>query len=152
MLYLCQSILELFRKKYSLRVRIFVAMIFLVLLASILIALVAIFQYREETQDYHTQRLERKEKSIKRHIEFVIRETTYEVSTEKIPLIFKDEIHEIADVHNLQINLYDLEGSILKSSKAALPQDTIQACIKAPILNDLLNSAEHRVVEEREEN
>lgn len=152
MLYLCQSILKLFRKKYSLRVRIFVAMIFLVLLASILIALVAIFQYREETQDYHTQRLERKEKSIKRHIEFVIRETTYEVSTEKIPLIFKDEIHEIADVHNLQINLYDLEGSILKSSKAALPQDTIQACIKAPILNDLLNSAEHRVVEEREEN
>ena len=90
MLYLCQSILKLFRKKYSLRVRIFIAMIFLVLLASILIALVAIFQYREETQDYHTQRLERKEKSIKRHIEFVIRETTYEVSTEKIPLIFKD--------------------------------------------------------------
>ena len=142
---------KLFRKKYSLRVRIFIAMIFLVLLASILIALVAIFQYREETQDYHTQRLERKEKSIKRHIEFVIRETTYEVSTEKIPLIFKDEIHEIADVHNLQINLYDLEGSILKSSKAALPQDTIQACIKASILNNLLNSAEHRVVEEREE-
>ena len=139
-------------KKLSLRVRIFISMVFLVLLASILIGLVAIFQYSEETQDYHTQRLERKEKSIKRHLDFVIRETTYEVTTEKIPLIFKEEIHKVADVHNIQINLYDLEGSILKSSKAALPQDTVLTCISAEVLNRLVNTADHRVVVEREEN
>jgi signal transduction histidine kinase len=126
-------------------------MVFLVLLASVLIALVAIFQYSEETQDYHTQRLDRKEKSIKRHIDFVIRETTYEVTTDKIPLIFKEEIHKVADVHNIQINLYDLEGSILKSSKAALPQDTVLTCISAEVLNKLLNTVNHRVVVEREE-
>jgi signal transduction histidine kinase len=139
------------KKKLSLRVRIFISMVFLVLLTSILIALVAIFQYSEETQEYHTQRLERKEKSIKRHIDFVIRETTYEVTTEKIPLIFKEEIHKVADVHNIQINLYDLEGSMLKSSKAALPQDTIQACISAEVLNKLLNTGSHRAVVQREE-
>ncbi len=139
------------KKKLSLRVRIFISMVFLVLLASVLIALVAIFQYSEETQDYHTQRLDRKEKSIKRHIDFVIRETTYEVTTDKIPLIFKEEIHKVADVHNIQINLYDLEGSILKSSKAALPQDTVLTCISAEVLNKLLNTVNHRVVVEREE-
>lgn len=150
MLYLHKAII-LKKKKLSLRVRIFISMVFLVLLASILIGLVAIFQYSEETQDYHTQRLERKEKSIKRHIDFVIRETTYEVTTNKIPLIFKEEIHKVADVHNIQINLYDLEGSILKSSKATLPQDSIQKCISTNVLNKLLNTVNHRAVEDREE-
>ena len=55
--------------KLSLRLRIFIAMISLVLLASILIALVAAYQYREETQDYHKQRLERKEQNIKTHLD-----------------------------------------------------------------------------------
>jgi len=127
-------------------------MIFLVLLASILIALVAIVQYQEETQEYHTQRLERKEKSIKRHIDFVINETTYEVTTEKIPLIFKEEIYKVADVHNLQINLYDLGGTLLISSKAALPQDETQTCITTNVINKLYNSSSRRVVEKRDEN
>jgi len=103
-------------KKLSLRVRIFIAMVFLVLLASILIAVVADYQYKEETREYHEKRLERKERSIKRHLDFVIRETSWLVETEKIPLIFKDEIHKVADVHNLQVNLYDLQGELLKSS------------------------------------
>jgi hypothetical protein len=127
-------------------------MIFLVLLASVLIAVVAIFQYTEETRDYHTKRLERKEKSIKRHIDFVINETTYEVSTVKIPLIFKKEIYKIADVHNLQINIYDLEGSLLISSKAKLGTNQTQKCIETRILNQLLNTGEHRVVNKRQEN
>ena len=75
-------------KKLSLRFRIFIAMILLVLVASILIAAVTVYQYREETREYHQERLNRKERAIKRNIDFVIRETTYEVATEKIPLIF----------------------------------------------------------------
>ena len=47
-------------------------MILLVLLASVLIAVIAIFQYKEETQDYHKQRLERKEQSVKTHINRVV--------------------------------------------------------------------------------
>jgi signal transduction histidine kinase len=139
-------------KKLSLRDRIFIAMILLVLLASILIAAVAIYQYNEETRDYHKNRLERKEKNIKAHINFVIKETFFEVKTEKIPLIFKDKIYEIADIHNLQINLYDLEGTLLKSSKASLVQDSIPICISAEVLNNLSNSVERRYVEKRKEN
>ena len=82
-------------RKLSLRVRIFIAMLLLVLLASILIAGVTIYQYNEEAHDYHKERLERKEENIRRSINFVIRETTYPVITEKVPLIFKDEIHKI---------------------------------------------------------
>lgn len=137
-------------KKLSLRTRIFIAMILMVLLSSILIAAVAIYQYNEETQDYHKQRLDRKETAIIRSLDFVIRETTFPVITENVPLIFKTKIYEVAEVHNIQINLYDLEGSLLISSKAGLQQAT-EKCLVPDVLNTLSNTAEHRFEERREE-
>ena len=116
-------------KKLSLRIRIFIAMILLVVLSSVLIAAVAIYQYNEETQDYHKQRLERKETAIIRSLDFVIRETSFPVTTENVPLIFKMKIYEVAEVHNIQINLYDLEGSLLISSKSGL-QPSTEKCLE----------------------
>ena len=139
-------------KKLSLRSRIFIAMILLVLLASILIAAVTIYQYNEEAKDYHKERLERKEKAIRQSINFAIKETTYPVTTENIPLIFKDEIFDIDAIHNLQINLYDLEGQLLKSSKRTIQRDTTEVCIDAEILNALANTVEHRHVGKIQEN
>ena len=139
-------------KRLSLRARIFVAMILLVLLASILIAAVTIYQYNEEARDYHKERLERKEKAIRKSIDFEIRETTYPVTTENIPLIFKDAIFDIDAVHSLQINLYDLDGQLLKSSKRTIQRDTTEQCLDAEVLNTLSNTIEHRYVEKKEEN
>jgi len=134
------------KKRLSLRARINLAMILLVLVASVLIAAVTIYQYSEEAKEYHTERLERKEKAIKQSINFVIGETTYPVTTENIPLIFKDEIFEIDAIHNLQINLYDLEGQLLKSSKRTIQRDSSDLCLDAEILNTLSNTLEHRYV------
>ncbi|NCO64820.1 MAG: GHKL domain-containing protein [Flavobacteriales bacterium] len=138
-------------KSLSLRTRIFMGMILLVLMASVLIAAVAIYQYNEETKDYHVQRLNRKETSILSHINFVLKETSYPVTTENIPLIFKDEIYEIAAVHSLQLNLYDLEGTLLKTSRATFTTDTLQVCIRTDILNELSNKAEHHYIEKSQE-
>lgn len=138
-------------KKLSLRTRIFIAMILLVLLSSILIAAVSIYQYNEETQDYHKQRLDRKETAIIRSLDFVIRETTFPVTTANVPLIFKTKIYEVAEVHKIQINLYDLEGSLLISSKADIKQEVTEKCLEPNVLNALSNTAEHRFEERREE-
>jgi nitrogen fixation/metabolism regulation signal transduction histidine kinase len=127
-------------------------MILLVLVASILIAAVTIYQYNEEAKDYHKERLERKEKAIRRSINFAIRETTYPVTTKNIPLIFKDEIFDIDAIHNLQINLYDLDGQLLKSSKRTIQRDTTEMCLNANILNELSNTIEHRYVIKNKEN
>src|SRR5690606_7694883 len=80
-------------------------------------------------------------------IDFVIRETTYPVTTEYMPLIFKDEIHKIADIHQLQVNLYDLEGGFLKSSKENIEGGSLEKCLKADILNEISNTGTHRHVE-----
>lgn len=139
-------------RKLSLRSRIFIAMILLVLLASILIAAVSIYQYNEEARDYHKERLERKERAIRQSIEFTISETTYPVTTENIPLIFKDDIFDIDAIHNLQINLYDLDGELLKSSKRTILRDSTELCLDAEILNQLAHTAEHRYVIKNEKN
>ncbi|OUR93887.1 two-component sensor histidine kinase [Flavobacteriales bacterium 34_180_T64] len=127
-------------------------MILLVIIASILIAGVTIYQYNEEARDYHKERLERKEENIKEQINYVLRETTYPITTENIPLIFKDKIYEIASIHKLQINLYDLEGGLLKSSKASIDVDTLTKCLDAEILNAISNTVAHRHVIKNVEN
>jgi two-component system nitrogen regulation sensor histidine kinase NtrY len=127
-------------------------MILLVLLASILIAAVTIYQYNEEAKDYHKDRLERKERAIRQSIDFTIRETTYPVTTENIPLIFKEDIFDIDAIHNLQINLYDLDGQLLKSSKRTILRDSTELCLEAEVLNALANTAEHRYVIKNEKN
>ncbi|WP_053989994.1 ATP-binding protein [Mangrovimonas sp. TPBH4] len=139
-------------KKLSLRVRIFFAMILLVLIASILIVVVTVYQYNEEALDYHRDRLDRKEENIKSSIDFTIKETTYPVTTENLPRIFKDKIYEIAAIHKLQVNLYDLDGELLKSSRQSISNDTIVKCIDAEVLNTLANTAEHRHVTKYTEN
>ena len=141
-------------KKLSLRTLIFLAVILLVLLASILISWVAIYQYKEETHDYHKERLERKEQSVQTHIKRVLngRQNTWEVKTENVPLIFKEEIYNIADIHKLIINLYDLEGGLLISSKAGLQKENIAECLNPEILNALSNTAQHRYVDLLKEN
>ena len=154
MLYLKALIFQMKLKKLSLRSRIFFAMILLVLLASILISAVAIYQYKEQSKDYHEGRLERKEENIQTHLKRVLngRQNTWEVKTENIPLIFKEEIYNIADIHKLQINLYDLEGGLLVSSKAGLQNFAADACLPAEVLNAISNTAEHMYVDKHIEN
>ncbi len=134
-------------KKLSLRIRIFIAMISLTLLASILMASISIYQFKQEAKEYHKQRLERKESAIRDHIYYVIENTTYPVNTENIPLIFKDRIYELADIHTLEINLYDLKGNLLKSSRSSFATDSVSQPISNTVLKLVESSIDKRYVE-----
>src|SRR4051812_7304031 len=112
-------------KRWSLRTRIFLSMIFITLIASLLIAAVSIYQFKKEAKDYHQDRLERKELAIKAHINYILANTTYPLNTENLPLIFRERVHELANIHGMEINIYDLNGHLLKSSKAAFSVDTV---------------------------
>ena len=134
--------------KFSLRTRIFISMIALVLLASILIGGITVLQYKNEAQEYHKERLERKEEAIREHIKFVVESTTYEVSEENLFLILKerDKIHEISQVHNMPINIYSLGGDmILKSNQSFFP-DTTDLQLDRSILEELKASSHKRVL------
>ncbi|UPQ80348.1 ATP-binding protein [Flavobacterium azooxidireducens] len=129
-------------------------MIFLTVISSILIASVSIIQFRNEAKDYHQERLERKETAIKENINYILKNTTYPLTTENIPLIFseRDKIHEISDIHALEINFYDLNGKLLKSSKSSFAIDDEPKSIPSHIVRLVLSSMDKRYVEVSEIN
>lgn len=130
----------------SLRIRIFLSMIVLILIASLLMASISIIQFKNEAKDYHQERLERKELTIKEHINYVLSNTTYPLTTNNLDVIFKDRIHELAQIHNLEINIYGLDGKLLKSSKAAFSIDSVSPPIPKYILRLVQSSIEKRYV------
>lgn len=140
-----------FKQNTSLRTKIFLSMIFLVLGASVLIAAVTLYQYNQDAIQYHKERLERKEDQIKASINYELRKTSYEVTTKNIPLIFKEKIYEIQDIHNMEILLFDLEGTILTSSKASFFEKPLDS-IPNNILEELKNSSDKKHVVRFREN
>lgn len=135
------------KRNLSLSSRIFFYMILLVVLASILIAAVTVYQYNEQSQDYHRKRLERKEAQLISSINYVLKESSWEIKTENLALIFKDKIYEIANIHNVTFNLYDLKGDLIKSSKPRLKNDPIPEQLPNYILDTLSQISSKRFVE-----
>lgn len=141
-----------FSLKHSLQLRIFLSMIALVVLASALLLVVTSYHYKNEAEELHQDKLERKENAIRSHIEYIKRTTTYPVKTEQLHLIFKEKIYEIEDIHNTSINIYDLKGNLLKSSKASFFKDSLETKMNVDILDSLSNSSSKKYVKNFTEN
>lgn len=131
----------------SLRIRIFLSMIVLILIASILMASISVIQFQNEARRYHQERLERKEDAVKEHINYVLANTTYPLTERNLPYIFKDKIHELSDIHNVEINIYSLNGKLLKSSKASFSVDSISPPVPKYVLKLVQSSIEKRYVD-----
>lgn len=127
-------------------------MMVLTIIASVLIAGMSIYQFKEQAKDYHEKRLLRKEVAIKTDIANVLRETDYEISTKNIALIFKKRIYSISTVHGMPVNIYDLDGALRKSSKAQFLTDSASSQIPSNILQKLSDAEDGRFVKEFEKN
>ena len=129
------------------RTRIFIAMIILVVIASVLIAVITIYQYNEQAEDYHNKRLERKEEAIKSAITYELkRNTIYSLEAKFLPKILAEKLNEISDIHNLDINIYDLEGKLLRSSHVRYIKDTTNVNLSNEIVERIANDPGHRLV------
>jgi nitrogen fixation/metabolism regulation signal transduction histidine kinase len=92
-------------------------MIVLILLAYVMIALMTIFQYKEQTKEYNARRFERKEDAARLDIRYELNETDFAITSGNLLKIFKNSMFEIASVHKMHIKMYDLEGELLVSSE-----------------------------------
>ncbi|MDO4881627.1 MAG: ATP-binding protein [Capnocytophaga sp.] len=131
----------------SLRTRIFLSMILLTILSFILIGGVTIYQYKKQAKLYHDERLLRKEEQIKAQINYIFSQTTYPIESKYIPLIFKNEIYQIANLENINFNLYDINGTLLKSSQANLSNSLDNNCLSDSLLIILSSSVDKRVIQ-----
>ena len=110
-------------------------------------ASISVIQFKNEAKEYHQERLDRKEFAIKEHINYVLSTTTYPLTAENLPLVFKDKIHELADIHNVEINIYSLEGKLVKSSKASFSVDKVAPPIPNYVLKLVQSSVDKRYVD-----
>ena len=138
-------------KSISLRIRIFFAMIILVLLASVLIIGVTIYQYDEQTKEYNISRFGRKEANTKKDIGYTLNKVK-QIKTDSLAKIFQKRIFEISDVQSLEISIYDLSGNLLITSTAAIKpfDDASTDNITTDILKRLEAKSDHRVFENNE--
>jgi signal transduction histidine kinase len=100
----------------GLRLRIFLGMLLVVLLALASTGVVAYFHSQRQDVAYNEQRLQRKEAALSRSLDYVLSRHSNELSGDSIAQIFTDKICELADVHSLVFSLYTLEGSLITTS------------------------------------
>jgi two-component system nitrogen regulation sensor histidine kinase NtrY len=123
-----------------------------VLLASVLILVVTVYQYDEQTKDYNIQRFERKEATTKQTIELELKnKTTYLVNTQNLAKIFQERIYEISSINKLNISMYDLNGVLLKSSVAIAFEKIDIAPITENIIKELAQNSNHKILKSIEE-
>lgn len=134
-------------QKSSLRIRIFLFMIFLVVFTSILIVGVTVYQYRKRVVEYNAGRLERKEEAVKASIDYWFKTgNTYPLESKNLPYIFKDKIFEISDIEKLELHIYDLKGKLAISSHAGFVERAAPNVLNDSLIVQLHNSPVHRVV------
>jgi len=126
-------------------------MILLVLLASVLILGVTIYQYDEQNDDYNVQRLGRKEESTLRSIGIELKQTSYPVNTQNLALIFQEHIYEIASIHSLHISIYSLDGKLLKTSIENAFEKTDETPLDNKTVSELANNSNQRILKTRVE-
>jgi len=132
---------------FSLRIRIFLSMIILIIVASLLLLSISIIQYKSVAKEYNQKRVESKEYFVKKHINYMLSNTTYPLTSENIKLIFKDKINEVSDIQNAEINIYTLDGKLIKSSKEAFSIEKKLPAIPKFILRLVVSSVDKRYVD-----
>jgi two-component system nitrogen regulation sensor histidine kinase NtrY len=125
------------KTNFSLRSRIFISMIVLVLLASVLIAGITIYQYSEQAKDYHADRLERKEEQLKRSLWYTLQESPLVQNKANVSPIFSESLFAISDVQNVNFSLYDLDGAFIQTANPNAGPVEAAASLSTDILKKL---------------
>ena len=102
------------KNNISLSSRIFYYMMVFIVVESIMIAGVTLYQFNNQNSEYHEGRLERKENHLLVDLKYEIEK----LGINSIEALNNSTILEIADVHNLEFELYSIDGILLKSSTA----------------------------------
>ena len=97
----------------------------LVFLAFVMIAIMTVYQYREQTEEYNTSRFERKEDAIRLNMQYGLSNSAYALETGNLEKIFKQRIFEVAAVHKATIKIYDLQGKLLLCSNSNVATEPI---------------------------
>ena len=112
----------MFKNKMSLRLRIFISMIFLVFTATLLILGSTYYQYRTESDQYNSYRQERKENQLKRQINYLVNKHNLSNNYDDWG-DYDIDFDEITKIHSVEYSIFTTQGAPLFYSY--LPLDII---------------------------
>ncbi len=101
----------------SLRTRIYISMLALILLSLLIIGITTILFFDTQNESYHIERLKRKEKTVAKSLQYFLKEIEVSANMSVVRKDFVLKVTELADINNVEINIFTTDGEILISSK-----------------------------------
>jgi two-component system nitrogen regulation sensor histidine kinase NtrY len=103
--------------------RIYISMLALLLGSFFLIGISTFYNFKSQNVEYHNNRLQRKEAATLASVAYYLKDKNpQEFNDTIIYKLFKYKLNELADIHNLDIILYNLKGELILSSNKEIVQ------------------------------
>ncbi|NVK05540.1 MAG: GHKL domain-containing protein [Flavobacteriia bacterium] len=122
-------------------------MLFMILVSFVLTGLISLYHFEEENEEYHQSRLKRKEYAIESNIEYFLASRPDQQHPDSLASLFSNKICELADVHNLDINLFSPDGELIISSNFTLFDNEMLATEVPGDILDMVVEGERRFIQ-----
>jgi two-component system, NtrC family, nitrogen regulation sensor histidine kinase NtrY len=143
--------MSLFRP--TLRIRIYISMLAIILFSLLVIGITTIIYFNSQNEAYHIERLKRKEHSIIASLTYFFKDELTKNELNTVSKEFEEELTKLADINNIQINIYELDGDILMSSNYDFDNpDYYKTSIPEKYLNQLKTTGSRQVEELDDDN
>lgn len=100
-------------------------MLLIIFISFFLTGTISFYHFKKENENYHEERLKRKEHSVTQAIDYFLRDQQLSDNTDSIVRMFDNKICELARVNTMDINIYSLNGNLLISSRPELYEKSI---------------------------
>ena len=128
-----------FLNKITLRFRIFLSMLVLLALSLLITGAFSVYHFYEENEEYHNKRLTRKAVNLLSAIDYHFK-TIDIVDKNNLDSIITPKLKEWADIHNIDVLFYDMEGQLIRtSSKQVLDHEVIKKDLNPAFVLRVIN-------------
>lgn len=139
--------------RLNLRTRIYLSMLAVILISFLATGITAYYNYRDQNEDYHNSRLQRKEEAVASSLSYFLEQNGGYISPDSITQVFSDKVCELSDIHAMPINFFDLRGNLAVSSTPTIfDEKNIPEQINYTILKQLSTGNNRAVITADEAN
>lgn len=100
-------------------------MLLIIAVSFLLTGAISYYHFKQENEQYHEERLRRKEFAVLESIGFFLGGQELSDNTDSIVSLFDTKVCELAQVNGLDINIYSLNGGLLIASNPALHEEEL---------------------------
>lgn len=120
--------------------RIFLALLLVIVMTTVLVVSITIYNYREHSLIFAEDSLKSKEKEVLASIDYELDRYPELASAQNIFTILQNSILGIADIHKTDINVFDTRGNLILTTE---PDETTNRVIPKQVLDSLSRNLEY---------